>query len=72
MGRLDRSIEALERATALSPQELDPLRELAISQFLSGRVDQAIQILEKVALSSGQEAGQGEDVLTSLLSGARV
>jgi len=63
-GRLDRSIEALERATALSPQQLDPLRELAISQFLSGRVDQAIQILEKVTPSSGQEAGQGEDVLT--------
>jgi predicted Zn-dependent protease len=63
MGRLDRSIEALERANALSPQERDPLRELAISQFLSGRVDQAIQILEKVALSSGQETGQEEDVL---------
>ena len=64
MGRLDRSIEALERANALSPQERDPLRELAISQFLSGRVDQAIQILEKVTPSSGQEAGQGEDMLT--------
>jgi beta-barrel assembly-enhancing protease len=64
MGRLDRSIEALERASALSPQERDPLRELAISQFLSGRVDQAIQIMEKVALSSGQETGQEKDVLS--------
>jgi predicted Zn-dependent protease len=63
MGRLDRSIEVLERANALFPQERDPLRELAISQFLSGRVDQAIQILEKVTLSSGQEIGQGKDVL---------
>jgi predicted Zn-dependent protease len=63
MGRLDRSIEALERANALSPQERDPRRELAISQFLSGRVDQAIQILEKVAPSSGQETGQEKDVL---------
>jgi len=64
MGRLDRSIEALERANALAPQERDPPRELAISQFLSGRVDQAIQILEKVVLPSGQGTGQGEDVLT--------
>jgi predicted Zn-dependent protease len=64
MGRLDRSIEALERANALSPQERDPLRELAVSQFLSGRVDLAIQILEKVTLSPDQETGQGEDVLT--------
>ena len=63
MGRLDRSIEALERANALSPHERDPLRELAISQFLSGRVDQAIQMLERVALSSSQGTGQGEDVL---------
>ena len=63
-GRLDRSIEALERATVLSPQQLDPVRELAISQFLSGRVDQAIQILEKAALSSGQGTGQGEDALS--------
>ena len=63
MGRLDRSIEVLERANALSPQERDPPIELAISIFLSGRVDQAIQILEKVALSSGQETGQEKDVL---------
>ena len=64
MGRLDRSIEALERANTLSPQEPEPLRELAISQFLAGRVDLAIQILEKVASSSGQGTGQVEDVLT--------
>jgi tetratricopeptide (TPR) repeat protein len=37
---------------------------LAVSQFLAGRVDLAIQILEKVATSSGQGTGQVEDVLT--------
>jgi len=64
MGRLDRSIEALERANTLSPQEPEPVRELAISQFLAGRVDLAIQILEKVAPSSSQGTGHVEDLLT--------
>jgi tetratricopeptide (TPR) repeat protein len=64
MGRLDRSIEALERANTLSPQEPEPVRELAISQFLAGRVDLAIQILEKVVPSSSQGTGQVEDLLT--------
>ncbi len=48
MGRLDKSIEALEQAHLLAPKDLDISRELGISYFLSGKVDRAIEILESV------------------------
>ncbi len=48
MGRLDKSIEALEQAHFQAPMDLDISRELGITYFLSGKVDQAIEILETV------------------------
>lgn len=48
MGRLDKSMEVLESARSIVPEEMVILRELGIIYFLSGRLDQAITILEKV------------------------
>jgi predicted Zn-dependent protease len=46
MGRLDKSIEALQHAHSFVPQDLDISRELGINYFLSGKMDQAIRNLE--------------------------
>ncbi len=62
MGRFDRSIEALQHARSLAPQDLDISRELGIVYFLSGKVDQAIADLE--AVRSGSGGDQGNDFMT--------
>ncbi len=46
MGRLDKSMEAFQEAKSLNPQDPDVLRELGIVYFLSGKIDQAIDVLE--------------------------
>lgn len=48
MGRLDKSIEALQSAHALAPNDVDVLRELGIVFFLSGKLDLAIKHLEMI------------------------
>ncbi len=48
MGRLDKSMEVLERARSIAPEDMVILRELGIIYFLSGRLDQAITNLENV------------------------
>jgi predicted Zn-dependent protease len=47
-GRLDKSLEAFQKAHSLSPEDLDILRELGIIYFFSGKLDQAIESFEKV------------------------
>jgi len=61
MGRLDKSIEALQLAHSLAPKDCDTSRELGIDYFLSGKVDQAIENLE--GLRSDPEAGEKNDLL---------
>jgi len=53
MGRLDKSMEAFQRAYSLFPNDMDALRELGIVYFLSGKLDQAIESLEVVRSSAG-------------------
>ena len=62
MGRFDKSIEALQRAHSLAPQDLDISRELGIVYFLSGKVDQAIEGLEAIRSASGE--AQSKDFMT--------
>ena len=61
MGRLDKSVEVLQKAHSLGSQDLDILRELGIDYFLLGKLDQAIENLEvKQSISSG--ADQNDDL----------
>jgi len=62
MGRFDKSMEALQQARSLAPNDVDISRDLGISCFLSGKVDQAIENLE--ALRSTSEKSQENDLMT--------
>jgi tetratricopeptide (TPR) repeat protein len=62
MGRLDKSMEVLQHAHSLGPDDLDISRELGVTYFLSGRVDQAIENFESIRPSPG--ANEGNDLLT--------
>ncbi len=64
MGRLDKSIEALETARSLAPNDLDILREQGITYFLSGKLEKAIEDLETVRSKSSADPGQNNDLLT--------
>ncbi len=63
MGRLDKSIEAFQKAQSLAPKDMDVLRELGIVYFLSGRLDQAIETLEAIQPISRTGAGRNDDLL---------
>jgi predicted Zn-dependent protease len=63
MGRLDKSMEALQKAHALAPKDIDILRELGIVYFLSGKIDQAIENLEEVQSILQVELDQNDDPL---------
>ncbi len=60
-GRLDKSMEAFQKAQSLAPKDVDVLRELGIVYFLSGRLDQAIETLE--AIQPISHTGAGDDLL---------
>jgi predicted Zn-dependent protease len=62
MGRFDKSMEVLQQAHSLAPEDLDVSRDLGIVYFLSGKIDQAIENLEAVRSTSGE--GQGIDLMT--------
>ena len=64
MGRFDKSVEALEKARALSPQDLDLSKELGVTYFFSGKLDQAIQTLESSSSVSEGGAAASNDLLT--------
>ncbi len=61
MGRLDRSIEAFQRGRSLAPDDRDLSRELGISLFLSGKIEEAVQSLEASLLPPIEGADRQED-----------
>jgi beta-barrel assembly-enhancing protease len=63
-GRLDRSIDAFEKALSMLPDEPGLLRELGVSYFLAGKVDQAIGSLEHLRSLPPTEGGQKASLLT--------
>ena len=63
-GRLDKSIEAFQKALSMAPQEPDLLRELGVSYFLAGKLDPAIDCLESLLSLPPGESWQKNDLLT--------
>ena len=61
MGRFDKSMEVLQRAHSLAPKDLDIWRELGITYFFLGKMDQAIESLE--AIRSTPEEGRNSDLM---------
>jgi predicted Zn-dependent protease len=63
MGRLDKSIEVLQKAHSLAPKDSDILRELGIADFLSGKLDLAIENLEAMRPIPLTGADRSEDLM---------
>ncbi len=63
MGRLDKSIEVLQKAHSLAPTDPDILRELGISDFLSGKLDLAIENLEALRFIPKTGGDRNEDLM---------
>ena len=63
VGRLDKSVEALQNANSLASKDADIMRELGIVYFLSGKLEPAIEKLEAVRSSSFSGAVQDDDSL---------
>jgi len=63
MGRLDKSMEAFQKAQSIAPKDIHLLRELGVGYFLSGKLDQAIETLEAIQPISRTGAGQNDDLL---------
>jgi predicted Zn-dependent protease len=63
-GRLDKSIEAFQKALSMAPREPDLLRELGASYFLAGKMDPAIDCLESVLSLPAGESWQKNDLQT--------
>ncbi len=61
MGRFDKSIEVLQRAHSLAPKDLDISRELGITYFFLGKMDQAIENLEAIRSTPGE--GRNSDLM---------
>jgi predicted Zn-dependent protease len=61
MGRFDKSMEVLQRAHSLVPEDLDISRELGITYFFLGKMDQAIESLE--AIRFPPEEGRNSDLM---------
>ncbi len=55
MGRFDKSMEVLQRAHSLAPKDLDISRELGITYFFLGKMDQAIESLEAIRPTPGED-----------------
>jgi tetratricopeptide (TPR) repeat protein len=64
MGRLDKSMEAFQKANALAPKDVDILREVGIVYFFSGKIDQAIENFETIQSTFQMGDDQGDDLLT--------
>ncbi|HVP76904.1 MAG TPA: M48 family metalloprotease [Thermodesulfobacteriota bacterium] len=54
MGRFDKSIEVLQRAHSVAPQDVDISRELGITYFFGGKTDQSIDRLEALRNDLGE------------------
>jgi predicted Zn-dependent protease len=63
MGRLDKSIEAFQKGHLLAPKDIDIVRELGIVYFLSGKLDQAIEMLEAIRSIPRTGSDQNDDLL---------
>jgi len=63
-GRLDKSIEAFQKALSKSPGESEIVKELGVSYFLAGKVDPAIDCLESSLSLPPVGGGQKEDLMT--------
>jgi len=63
MGRLDKSLDVLQKAHSLAPGDSDILRELGISDFLSGKLDPAIENLEAMRSIPRTEGDRSEDLM---------
>jgi len=63
MGRLDKSIEALQSAHSFAPNDLDILKERGVAYFLSGKLEQAMEDLETVRSTPSRGADQNNDLL---------
>ena len=63
MGRLDKSMEAFQKAQAIDAKDVDILRELGIDYFLSGKIDPAVENFETVQSILQTESGQDDDLL---------
>jgi len=61
-GRFDKSMEVLQRARTLVPEDRDISRELGITCFFLGKMDQAIQTLEAIRPAPGE--GRTGDLMT--------
>ncbi|MBM4307516.1 MAG: tetratricopeptide repeat protein [Deltaproteobacteria bacterium] len=64
MGRLDKALEVFHHALLLAPKDVDILRELGITSFLSGKMDQAIKNLEAVRSLYRNGDDRKEDLLS--------
>jgi len=64
IGRLDKSIEVLHHALSLAPKDGDVLRELGITSFFSGKIDQAIKNFETVRSLSKINDDRNDDLLS--------
>ena len=63
MGRLDKSIEAIQSAHSFAPNDLDILKERGVAYFLSGKLEQAMEDLETVRSTPSGGADQNNDLL---------
>jgi tetratricopeptide (TPR) repeat protein len=54
MGRFDKSVEVLQRAHSLAPEDLDVSREFGITCFYLGKMDQAIGAFEAIRSAPGE------------------
>jgi predicted Zn-dependent protease len=64
MGRFDKSIEALQSAHSIDPNDLDILKERGVTYFFSGKLEQAMEDLEAVRSKPSTGADQDNDLLT--------
>jgi tetratricopeptide (TPR) repeat protein len=58
LGRFDRSVEALQRASTLAPKEPEIAGALGVAYFLSGKLDPSIETLESLSSSDPKETSQ--------------
>jgi len=64
MGRFDKSVEALQRASSLATQEIEIRRALGVAYFLSGKLNQSIETLEPLSSSEGKELSRRDDLVS--------
>ncbi len=64
MGRFDKSMEALQRASSLAPQDIEMSRAMGVAYFFSGKLNLAIETLESLSSSERKEMSRNDDLVT--------